>query len=104
MEMVQAYPLTWAAMYPRTPRAQRESARFEVSFSTARDELLNELRLLGATNVIISSNVPLRRDGLPYANFREPEDPGVAVYFKWRQKPYVMRCDRWQAWLFLLIL
>jgi hypothetical protein len=31
----------------------------------ARDGLLHEPRLLGATNPIISSNVPTRSDGLP---------------------------------------
>lgn len=80
-ENISAYPLTWATIYPRTLQQKREAARFEVSFSAARDDLLNELRLLDAFAVIISSNVPLRRDGLPYATFKEPDDPAVAVYF-----------------------
>jgi hypothetical protein len=32
-------------------------------------------------NVIISTNVQLRLDGLPYSNAREPNDPGAAVYW-----------------------
>ncbi|WP_375494645.1 J domain-containing protein [uncultured Nostoc sp.] len=92
---ISAYPLTWATIYPRTPQYKREAARFEVGFSTARDDLLNELRLLSAKNLVISSNVPLRRDGLPYANFREPDDPGVAVYFQIKDKNYALCCDRW---------
>lgn len=42
-------------------------------------------------NVIISTNVELRLDGLPRSD-REPSDPGVAVY--WKQKPNDpnMRC------------
>ncbi len=67
-ENISAYPLTWATIYPRTPQHKREAARFEVNFSTARNDLLNELRLLGAKNIIISSNVPTRQDGLPYAD------------------------------------
>ncbi|MCC5640283.1 hypothetical protein LC593_31510 [Nostoc sp. CHAB 5844] len=90
-----AYPLEWAIMYPRTQQNQREVARFEVSFSVARDDLLNELRLLGAKNIIISSNVQLRRDGLLLANFKEPTDPGVAVYFNIEDKNYALCCDRW---------
>ncbi|MCC5610105.1 hypothetical protein LC612_25910 [Nostoc sp. CHAB 5834] len=74
-----SYPLTWTSIYPRTPQSKREAARFEVNFSTARNDLLNELRLLGAKNIIISSNVPTRQDGLPYARPKEPDDPGVAV-------------------------
>lgn len=94
-ENISAYPLTWALIYPRTPQYRRQAARFEVGFSVARDDLLSELRLLGAKNLIISSNVPLRRDGLPYANFREPDDPGVAVYFSIKDKNYALCCDRW---------
>ena len=93
--MTTAYPLTWATIYPRTPQHKRETARFEVGFSTARDDLLNELRLLGAKNLVISSNVPLRRDGLPYAKYKEPNDPGVAVYFQIKDKNYALCCDRW---------
>ncbi|MCC5636360.1 DnaJ domain-containing protein [Nostoc sp. CHAB 5844] len=94
-ENITAYPLTWALMYPRTPQHKREAARFEVAFSVARDDLLNEVRLLGAKSMVISSNVPLRRDGLPSASFREPDDPGVAVYFSIKEKNYALCCDRW---------
>ncbi len=57
---------------------------------------MRELQLLKAYKVIISSNVPLRRDGLPYANYRQPEDPGVAVYFQ-LNKPHVLACDHWNC-------
>ncbi|QLE60040.1 hypothetical protein [Nostoc sp. TCL26-01] len=50
---------------------------------------------MGAKNSVISSNVPLRRDGLLYANFREPDDPGVAVYFSIKDKNYSLCCVRW---------
>ncbi|MBN3944126.1 J domain-containing protein [Nostoc sp. NMS9] len=95
MADISAYPLSWATIYPRTPKHQRKEARFEVSFSVARDQLLHELSLLDAFAVVISSNVQLKRDGLPYANFKEPDDPGVAVYFRIKKKNYVLCCDRW---------
>lgn len=91
------YPLTWPTIYPRTPAQKLRCARFEVSFAKARDELLHELELLKAKTIIISSNIPLRLDGLPYANAKEPVDKGVAVYFKLGKKPYVLACDRWDA-------
>ena len=59
----------------------------------ARDQLLRELELLGARDVVISSNVALRRDGLPYADQRRIEDPGVAVYFTLRKRPMAMARD-----------
>lgn len=42
-----------------------------------------------------SVDLELRRDGLPYANQREPTDKGVAVYFEWKGQPRVFACDRW---------
>lgn len=65
--------------------------------ATARDELLHGLFLLGGREVIVSSNVPLRRDGYPAASYSEPRDPGVAVYWTTRKgEPRVMACDHWR--------
>ncbi|WP_107668924.1 J domain-containing protein [Cyanothece sp. BG0011] len=57
--------------------------------------MLKELSRFKATNVIISSNVPLRQDGLPYASFSEPSDPGVVVSFRAFKKDYIFSCDCW---------
>lgn len=51
------------------------------------------LRKLGAKDVVITSDVPVRRDGLLHAGAREPLDPGVAVYFEWKGRQYVFACD-----------
>lgn len=91
----QRYRLCWPVIYPRTPTARRESARFSVSFGVARDSLLEEIRLMGATKLIISSNIQLRRDGLPYASMPEPDDPGLAVYFRFNGRDYALSCDHW---------
>jgi len=91
--MIEAYPLQWPPGWKRTQL--RQKARFDTPFGRARNELLFELRRLGAKNVIISSNIPLRRDGLPYADYREPADPGVAVYFEMDGKNQCFPCDRW---------
>jgi hypothetical protein len=50
---------------------------------------------VGDWNVIVSTNVELRRDGLPYSNRRRPDDPGAAVYFRLDGEPHVLACDRW---------
>ncbi len=54
--------------------------------------LLGELERMGVKdwNVIISTNVPLRLDGLPRSD-KEPADPGAAVYWKPNDKA-PMRC------------
>lgn len=91
--MAEAFPLAWPAGWPRAKRKTR--AAFAVTFAKARDDLLRELRLMGARYPLLSTNVALRRDGLPYANQPEPDDPGVAVYFMWQGKQMTFACDRW---------
>ena len=100
-----AWPLTWPAGQERTAINLRRDARFQVTIGRARDGLLYELRALGARYVILSTNVPLRRDGLFYADAKapEPSDPGVAVYFDFQPMPsdeitqHAMACDRWRT-------
>lgn len=94
---IEAYPLHWPANKPRTQTSRREASRFETTFARARDSVLNEVKLLRGSRVVISTNVSLRRDGLPLAGQRQPDDPGVAVYFLDRagtQK--CIACDRWK--------
>ena len=56
-------------------------------------QLVNELRLLGATNIIVSSNIPTKSDGLPYADNRRIDDPGIAVYFDFKKRHLAMARD-----------
>ncbi len=93
---VEAFPLQWPLNKPRTPGHRRERSRFETSFTVARDTLLKEIKLLRGRAVVISTNVSLRRDGLPLAGQRTPDDPGVAVYFLDKNgKQKCVACDRW---------
>lgn len=46
--------------------------------------------------VIISTDVPLRKDGEPRADIR-PNDTGVAIYFKRKGKQVCMACDKYDA-------
>lgn len=94
------YPLAWPIGVPRRNRHQRTRAKFGrggngTTMSAALHRLSGELRRFGARGVCISTNVPTRLDGLPYANTREPDDPGVAVYFVRDNKSYCFPCDRW---------
>jgi hypothetical protein len=92
--MRQAYPLRWPDGWPRTPPAKRTHGQFKVTLARARDELLDELRLLGAREVVISTMIPARNDGLPYARGRPVGgDPGVAVYFALAGRPKAIACD-----------
>jgi hypothetical protein len=55
------------------------------------------LRLLGATNIIVSSNMPTKSDGLPYADDSGIADPGIAVYFDFKKKPRAMARDKYTS-------
>lgn len=112
-----AFPLAWPPAWPKTPRHKRQRARFyqiktrygtrgdgsnyaikgraEASVKTARDDVFAELRRLGARSVVISSNVELRLDGLPYSTRRDPDDSGVAVYFVRDGREQCIPCDKW---------
>jgi hypothetical protein len=93
---IEAFPLSWPHGYPRTISYRRERARFkDKTFGSARDSLMAELRRMGATSVILSTSIPLKSDGMPYANRNRLPDPGVAVYFTWKKKQHVIACDNW---------
>lgn len=92
--MIEAYPLQWPLGWPRTKRPQRSA--FKTTLGRARDELHDELRLLGARHVVISSNAPLRKDGEFYASFKGVlDDPAVAVYFTLNGAERCIPCDKW---------
>jgi hypothetical protein len=92
-KMAEAFPLQWPVGKPRTSGRRKSRFDRDRGFGRTRDELLQELARLGATDLVLSTNIPLRRDGLPYADAREPQDPGVAVYFRRAGRPFVMACD-----------
>jgi hypothetical protein len=94
--MIESFPLYWPEGWRRTKPSHRYDQRlFRQTFGRARDELLAEIGRLGGKNVILSTNIPLRNDGLPRADAREPEDPGVAVYFDYNKKPMCFASDRY---------
>jgi len=97
---VEAYPLHWPQGRPRTGMNLRESSQFRTSFGKARDAVLRQIALLAGYGLsvapILSTNQALRRDGIPYANQSQPDDPGVAVYFTYKKTQVCFACDRWR--------
>jgi hypothetical protein len=109
----EAYPLSWPDGWPRTEPRKRERAKFgatrtettslgshyrrltELSVAEGIKRVLGELDRLGARSVVVSSNVELRQDGIPYSGRRAPDDCGVAVYFQLKGQPHCFPCDRW---------
>lgn len=90
---INSYPLSWPFGKPRAAKPQ--TSGFKVNLAKARDELMKEIQKLGGKMPILSTNVPVKKDNLPYAGQKEPEDKGVAVYFMLYGRQYCFACDRW---------
>jgi hypothetical protein len=90
------FPLQWPTGWRRTPEEDRDSARFRVSLAEALQDLLYELDLMNAANVVITSDLPTRSDGLPYSSGK-CDDPGIAVWCTIGGQERVFACDRWAS-------
>jgi hypothetical protein len=93
--MIDAFPLQWPTGWPRTEQPTR--SRFETSQHRAQNGIVRELTLLGATDIVISTNLELRRDGLPYTKQTRLDDQGVAVYFNLNAEQQCIPCDKWYS-------
>ena len=114
MTTIPAYPLAWPSGWKRIAASDRVRARFvdkkretsswragdgtlrtnsylrsrEVSIASGVDRVRAELQRIASTDdVVISTNLELRLDGLPRSGQREPSDPGAAVYWIDRAAP-----------------
>ena len=91
------YPLQWPEGWKRTQSYQRKTATFSrqgkaLTVFDGVQRVLDELQRLGVhqDDVIVSTNLQTRLDGLPRSNQGRPGDPGVCVYWKPAKSP--MRC------------
>src|SRR6476469_975099 len=97
--MIAAYPLTWPAGWPRTSAGDHTHGKFgsrrtrpgasyarteDVTITEATQRVLEELQRMGIDrqDVVISTNVRTRLDGLPRSGEREPNDSGAAAYWQ----------------------
>lgn len=118
---ITAFPLAWPRGYERTPKECRQRSAFgttkqkvggvsrwmsreRLSISKAVSRLDAEIRRFTKAGrpwrivpeeVVISSNLRTRLDGLPMGNQPEPSDVGVAIYFRLDGQLTVMCCDKW---------
>lgn len=88
--------LCWPPGVPRTDVHRRQRGSFAVAALTSCQGILRSLKRMGAMDVVISTNLPVRsRDSLPLATGREPEDPGVAVWWHFKAREMAMGVDRY---------
>lgn len=94
-----AYPISWPEGWPRTKRGHQQHGRFsqkrpsangnwkvseQLTVTQGVQRVLAELERMGIDrqDVIVSTNVRTRLDGLPRSGEREPDDSGAAVYWQ----------------------
>lgn len=93
----QAYPLKWPHGWPRHKGSRDSDTRFNgptYRWNRVFRGLHQELKKIGASNIVVSTNQPIRGDGEPYAQTRNIDDVGVAVYFMRSGRSMVMAQDR----------
>lgn len=116
-QIISAYPLQWPAGWGRTPDDSRGRARFgkasraragggwdigrPLTIFEATQRVREQLSMMGIDpeDIVISTMLALRLDGLPRSNQAEPSDPGAAVYWTDRytrgNPPRCMAIDRY---------
>ena len=114
---ITAYPLTWPAGWKRISSEKRIRARFsksdrqynqssssswmrrrELSIADGANRVIDEIAKLGVdrSDVIVSTNIRTKSNGLPYSDNSVVQDPGAAVYWKSRNKQQkCMAIDRY---------
>lgn len=115
---MEAYPLQWPVGWPRTKPGDRKQGRFSrqgrsqhgwkmskpVTIAEAMRRIDDEIRAMDGPQrtwtridpdkTVISTNLRVRKsDGAPASAQREPDDPGVAVYFELDGKAQCIPCD-----------
>lgn len=111
---IDAYPLQWPAGWPRLKSWERRDGAFKrgtrdlgrsyttytaLSIADAVTRVRAELQRMrvGDDDIVISTNLHLRLDGLPKSGQAQPEDPGVAVYWRTRKgETKVMAIDQYK--------
>lgn len=111
---ISAFPLQWPMGWKRTEAHRRLQARFGrarrsdgVTWTAGRSLTVNEAvqrvrqelqrMAVDLQDVVISTNLELRLDGLPRSGQRAPADPGAAVYWRdnFNSAPRVMAIDQY---------
>lgn len=104
---IKAHPLTWPEGWKRTSHDRRRPGHFGKkvkrpgeSWTRTQDLTVNEAvqRVLAELtrwailrdDIVISTNVPARMDGMPRSDAKKPLDPGAAVY--WEESTGERRC------------
>lgn len=96
----QAYPLDWPVGWKRSisrRRASFSSFKRQLSVNDGISRAIDALGRMGISrnDLVVSTNIETRLDGMPRSDRAEPRDPGVAVYWRRRGKTECIAIDRY---------
>ncbi len=107
-EAISAHPLQWPTGWKRVEWDRRREAGFRrgstasasrrLTITEAVERVVGQLKLMGvdSQDLVISTNVRTRLDGMPRSGEPAPRDPGAAVYWVGRnEKRQVMAIDQY---------
>lgn len=79
---MEAFPLQWPMGYKRTN--QRTDSQFKITMERAQQFLRDEIRRMKASSLIVSTNIPIRKDGMMYVDYmnKRINDPGTRWSYK----------------------
>ena len=87
--MIRAYPLSWPDGWKRSKPGGIKNGRFTrntqwITVAEGAGRIMESLGKMGIhrDNIVISTNVEPRLDGLPRSGQPEPQDRGAAVYWR----------------------
>ncbi len=114
---ITAYPLCWPMAQPRTPESSKKYGRFgyqaqathgnwqhkkDITLAKARDRVTEELdkftkpgKIYRTENLVFSTNLRVRLDGLPASSQKQPDDTAVAIYFDLDGESRCIPCDNY---------
>jgi len=87
--------MRWPHGQPRTDKPIRSKFGDHLLRETL-GELMDEVKKIGGTEIVVSSELPIGKSGWPIQGWNKADDHGVAVYWKGKDsKPYCLAIDRY---------
>lgn len=109
LEIAPGFPLDWPKGRPRA--VERKSSLFRqegrpLTLTAAKRRLREQLSAMTrngqkwrTTEIVLTCNIRYTASGARDQKIsrRDPDDPGVALYFDLDGRPHVLACDRWDT-------
>lgn len=94
MKVTAECPLQWPDGWERSRLSGFDLSGGAQRWNVVLNRIGHRAELMGLKNVVISTNQPVRQDGMPYSARHRIDDPAVAIYFTRKDQQLVMAQDK----------